>query len=278
MADKMTIHFLSLPKDEDFIFNKYCQALGVKNNLPLSQQTLDILVDRHTRFIPWENIDWFIDRNRKGTPDLDLTSLVERYDSNQHLGGLCYQLNLTFAWLLKKLGFNVSVHSVTITAFRDYIYQEPLSSHLLPIVHIGTDKRIICDVGWFGLTKSLEIPTSGASFLSPPFTVRHGEGPYCVILEQSVNNTLIQKQYSVHQKPLNIKQFEYVIDYSQAPSFRADAGQLVYMGYFAGGWMSIDGDDICIRYDSGNSYKLSLGSKHPAEAIQAAFDWVDKRI
>lgn len=55
---------------------------------------------------------------------------------DEHLGGLCYQLNLTFAALLKAIGFNISIHAAVLKSYEQSIFDTPRMTHIVPVVHL----------------------------------------------------------------------------------------------------------------------------------------------
>ena len=87
--------FLEIPKNTAQLYQRYLQCLDFSQPPACNKSTLAKLVAQHTRSLAWENIDWYIDKQRTGSPELNLADLIERYTSGQHLGGLCYQLNLS---------------------------------------------------------------------------------------------------------------------------------------------------------------------------------------
>lgn len=116
----------------------------------LSQLILD-----HTRTIPFENLNPFLRIPVK----LDIDSLTQKliYD---HRGGYCYEQNLLFMQMLKKIGFEVEPLVARVNISSSIINPR---THMLLIVSIA-DTQYLVDVGFGGITPTapLDINVSTA--------------------------------------------------------------------------------------------------------------------
>lgn len=100
--------------------------------------TLTKLQDAHLKYIPYENFDCL---NGK------ITSLKRQDMFNKVImhnrGGICFELNGLYNWLLESLGFDVTSYSAR---FIDKMETYQLRRHRVMCVALG-DKRYLTDVG-----------------------------------------------------------------------------------------------------------------------------------
>ena len=111
--------------------------------------TLDVLRNLHRHHmlsVPFENLDIALGRNIVCEEDSFTQKIVER-----RRGGFCYELNGTFASLLRAIGFKVTLLSARVS--RDDGSQSPEFDHLA--LRIDLEEPWLADVGF------------GDSFLEP---------------------------------------------------------------------------------------------------------------
>src|SRR5262245_57270734 len=94
----------------------YLQRIGYPGSLRPTEPVLRILHRKHMIAVPFENLD--ISRRR---PIVLSKSAFYNKIVKHHRGGFCYELNGSFANLLKDLGFNVSMLSARV-AMRKGVY------------------------------------------------------------------------------------------------------------------------------------------------------------
>ena len=186
--------------------------------------------------------------------------------------------HLSFAWLLKIIGFTITLHQATIIAFRYDLSEEPLDSHLIPIAHLDGE-AIICDVGWFGLTQPMLIPHNAMSCLQPPFRIQKEQGQYCALLAWTGSDDYYQTQYKIYHKQLTQAQLTSIVDYDQAPNYRLAANKLMYMAHIKDGTLCIDQNMIHVHYNNGEHYTEVLPKKiHPTQTICELFKKFDRHL
>jgi N-hydroxyarylamine O-acetyltransferase len=101
-------------------------------------ETLRALHHAHLLAVPFENLD--IHRH---TPiRLDEARFFDKIVTRRR-GGFCYELNGLFAWLLRQLGFNVTLLSARVTNANGY---GPEFDHLVLLVRLN--ERWLADVGF----------------------------------------------------------------------------------------------------------------------------------
>lgn len=118
---------------------QYLRKLQLNDFEPaVNLATLTKLQDAHLKYIPYENFDCL---NGK------ITSLKRQDMFNKVImhnrGGICFELNGLYNWLLESLGFDVSSYSAR---FIDKMETYQLRRHRVMCVALG-DKRYLTDVG-----------------------------------------------------------------------------------------------------------------------------------
>ena len=113
-----------------------------------SLQTLHALHEAHLLAVPFENLSI-----HAGQPIILQEEALFHKIVRQHRGGFCYELNGLFAWLLRQLGFQVTLLSAgVVRASGDF---GPEFDHLTLLVHQLDRADWLADVGF------------GDSFLRP---------------------------------------------------------------------------------------------------------------
>ena len=118
---------------------QYLRKLQLNDFEPtVNLATLTKLQDAHLKYIPYENFDCL---NGK------ITSLKRQDMFNKVImhnrGGICFELNGLYNWLLESLGFDVTSYSAR---FIDKMETYQLRRHRVMYVALG-DKRYLTDVG-----------------------------------------------------------------------------------------------------------------------------------
>ena len=118
---------------------QYLRKLQLNDFEPtVNLATLTKLQDAHLKYIPYENFDCL---NGK------ITSLKRQNMFNKVImhnrGGICFELNGLYNWLLESLGFDVTSYSAR---FIDKMETYQLRRHRVMCVALG-DKRYLTDVG-----------------------------------------------------------------------------------------------------------------------------------
>lgn len=101
---------------------------------------LEKLVHQHLINIPFENLSV-----RKGRTIFLEEDFLYQKIITQGRGGFCYELNGLFGWLLKKLGYHISLVSAEVYVPSESKYSSSFD-HLSLLVHL--DETYIVDVGF----------------------------------------------------------------------------------------------------------------------------------
>lgn len=122
----------------------YLQRIKYEGSTRPEPATLRALQLAHLRSVPFENLDIHL-----GRPiTLDLPHLFHKI-VNQRRGGFCYELNGLFAWLLRELGFDVTLLSARDSKIDGSFGAE--FDHLTLLVRCPAEidgRRWLVDVGW----------------------------------------------------------------------------------------------------------------------------------
>lgn len=121
--------------------------------------SLEVLRSLHTCHllsVPFENLAI----HSGGRVQLDPAIMYDKI-VNQRLGGVCYENNGLFSWLLAQLGFKVTVLSAQVKSRLTGFYGPPFD-HLIIMVSLD-GHRWLCDVGFGvpGFWMPLSLDTSG---------------------------------------------------------------------------------------------------------------------
>lgn len=125
----------------------YLARIGYGGQPAPDLATLRALHLAHLRTVPFENLG--IHANRP--VELDEAALVAKIVEDGR-GGICYELNAAFAWLLRRLGFDVALLAANVHVNEAEL--TPDFDHMVLLVHVHGG-RWLADVGF------------GDSFLAP---------------------------------------------------------------------------------------------------------------
>lgn len=117
----------------------YLKRIGYEGPAEPTLTTLRALQRAHMMAVPFENLDIPL-----GHP---ITISVERFYEKivrRRRGGFCYELNGLFSWLLRQLGFDVTLLSARVYGADGK--PGPEFDHLTLLVQL--DERLIADVGF----------------------------------------------------------------------------------------------------------------------------------
>ena len=190
--------------DEQFVC-EYLERIGHNGSLEPCLDTLRTLQQEHVFRIPFENLDIL----RRVPPSLDRDFLFERI-IRQGRGGVCYELNTLFYYLLSALGF-----SVCQIGGRNYM-NSPLTGHAFNLVHLEQGDHT-ADVG-YGDSAVPPLPVTGGRvagyhalwWIEP-------EGEEFLRLYQSRDGGEVQAQYQFSLQPRTREEFLQTFRFSAAP-------------------------------------------------------------
>ena len=185
---------------------QYLKRINVENIEKPTLEYLKKLHRNHLYNVPFENQELFT----YNSCTVEHNALHEKIVVKKE-GGVCYQLNYMFYWLLKELGYSVEILSAKV--------KETMYDHMLLKVKIDED-IYLCDVGY------------GLNFLEPiPFIIdkdlKDKRGIFNITKEKKTYTLFAHfyhkiehlVQYSFKDKEKNIEQFyPRMIYYSTNPN------------------------------------------------------------
>jgi N-hydroxyarylamine O-acetyltransferase len=185
---------------------KYLKRISTKQ-VQVDLYSLQSLQRNHMHQIPFENLD----TSRKRWIDLDLEKMYAKIIENKR-GGLCFELNPLFNWLLTQLGFTTVMVTGTVAIDEKNWGKE--NTHLTNLVELeGT--TYLTDVG-FGNSSQTPIPLSGE-------IVDDGFHQYRIVqrsndvydLQQAVSNDTWKTQIRFSTEPRTLAEYEPLSSFVQ---------------------------------------------------------------
>jgi N-hydroxyarylamine O-acetyltransferase len=160
--------------------DRYLSRINYRGSLDVSADTLRELHKAHLLAVPFENLDIHLGRPIILEEEKLLRKIVE-----ERRGGFCYELNGTFAALLRALGFQTSMLSAGVA--RDDGTFDPPFDHMALLVEL--DERWLADVG-FGdsFREPLRLDERGEQIQDGDAHRLREDGGY-LILERRVDNS-----------------------------------------------------------------------------------------
>lgn len=120
----------------------YLLRIGAEAPEDPSLAALRALHERHLFSVPWENLDIY----RRVRLSLDEARVVDKI-VRQRRGGSCTEVNSAFAWLLRALGYRVTILGGDL-AIGPESYGRP-NHHMLLLIDFGPElPQYIADVGY----------------------------------------------------------------------------------------------------------------------------------
>jgi N-hydroxyarylamine O-acetyltransferase len=195
--------------------NDYLKRLNYSGSLTPTAETLRALHLAHLLNVPFENLDIHLGKRIQ----LNETELYTKIVSRRR-GGFCFELNGLFAWLLRELGFEVTLLSARVGNGEGGF--GPEFDHLTlrvfcPADPVGPDVPWLADVGF------------GECFLNPLRLdwfnhVQDQAGPHAYRIDKEAaylglwekrDGAEWQEQYRFTLKPRRLEEFQALYDYHQ---------------------------------------------------------------
>lgn len=119
----------------------YLGLLTLPKKTP-SIEYLRELQKQHIETIPHENVNGIYNIHTS----FDIPYLLKKFILEKR-GGMCFELNYAFGWLLHELGFKVELILANVVAY-DYAQENnPYPTHPILVVYLE-EKKYLADVGW----------------------------------------------------------------------------------------------------------------------------------
>lgn len=182
----------------------YLRRLNYTAPLKPTYKTLCGLHLAHLYAIPFENLD--IHHQRPIVLELD--HLFDKIVTRQR-GGFCYELNGLFAWLLREIGFSVTLLSAR-GANKDGTFG-PEFDHLALLVN----NQWLADVGWGETFRQPLLVHTPLEQPQPGWVYWLEELGHERLLWQRDINSLAERQYLFTLEPRTYEQFFPMCEYHQ---------------------------------------------------------------
>lgn len=105
---------------------------------PPDLATLKLLQDAHLKYVPYENLDILSGRLTSLEHDDMFAKIIMK-----NRGGICFELNGLYNWLLESLGYKVTSYAAR---FIDRLEEYQIRRHRVMCIELE-DKRYLTDVG-----------------------------------------------------------------------------------------------------------------------------------
>jgi len=198
----------------------YLKRIGYRGPLTPHIDVLRRMHHRHLLTVPFENLDIHV-----GRPIiLDERFFYEKIVENRR-GGYCYELNGCFAWLLKRLGFKVSMLSARVARKEGGF--SPDFDHLTLLVRLG--ERWLVDVGFGDLfTEPKRLDSAVAQQDKGEVYRIVSKGKTRLLLRRSADETTWKPQYAFTLRPRKLADFAARNRYQQtSPRSHFTQGRLI---------------------------------------------------
>ncbi|MBC7553326.1 MAG: arylamine N-acetyltransferase [Taibaiella sp.] len=120
--------------------SRYLNRIGYTGTPMADLATLKSILRCHVANIPFENLDIFY---KTSYINLDLRAIYDKI-VNVNRGGYCYELNGLLCWLLKSIGFKVTMVAGRVARKNGY---GPEMDHMALLVHLDDNKWLV-DAGF----------------------------------------------------------------------------------------------------------------------------------
>lgn len=245
---------------------KYLERIGITEKPDVDFNSLRLIQERQMLSVPFENLNIFHDIPIQ----LDLDSLYDKIVERRR-GGYCYELNALLAWLLKSLGYEVSILSGQV--LRDDGTFGPEFDHMVLLVHL--DRNYIVDVG-FGDSVRSPLPLSGE-------VVTDVSGSYRIMPEATANALLFEKwvndewtsEFRFTLAPRQIDAFRDMNIYQQTSPESHFTTNLIVSIATESGRISISGDSFIETIGSDKKRRAIRSKEERTDLLQQYFGIYD---
>jgi len=184
----------------------YLKRIGYQGPIDVTADTLRSLQVAHLRTVPFENLSIHADEPIVLQDEALFNKIVER-----RRGGFCYEVNGLFAWLLRSLGFGVTMLSAGVA--RPDGGFSPEFAHMTLMVKLSD--RWLVDVG-FGdsFLEPLLLDEPGAQVQGSQAFQIHNEGSHR-ILKRRIKDEDWKPEYRFNLQPHAFPDYEEMCQFHQ---------------------------------------------------------------
>ncbi|QQE77238.1 arylamine N-acetyltransferase [Alicyclobacillus sp. SO9] len=187
--------------------NEYLRRINITEGVSVDYESLCLIQSEHMYHVPFENLDI-----AAGVPiELEYESMYEKLIVKGR-GGYCYELNGLLYWLLRTLGFSVSMLSASV--MREDGKFGPEFDHMLLLVNLNGMDYVV-DVG-FGDSVRSPLPLSGeiVTDISGSYRIENDTNRR-VLYFQKQTGTDWTSEYAFTLRPRRLDEFQVMNVYQQ---------------------------------------------------------------
>ena len=240
----------------------YLERINYRGETTTDADTLRALQVAHLQAVPFENLSI---HNREAIVLNDEALFAKIVDRRR--GGFCYECNGLFAWLLRAIGFDVTMLSAEV-ANADGGFSQPFD-HMTLMVRL--EQRWLADVGF------------GDSFLEPLLLDEQGEqvqgnrayqivpdGEYFVLNQRNAGEWAPQYRFTL--QPYHYEDYAEMCRYHQTSrDSHFTRGRICSRATEAGGRISLSDLRLIETSSDGNRLERNLGEEEYAVVLRKEF-------
>ncbi|MHB1630236.1 MAG: arylamine N-acetyltransferase family protein [Bacilli bacterium] len=214
---------------------EYLERIGIMKDVRADCESLRLIQIDHMLSVPFENLDIV----NSHPFELKLESIYNKIVVNRR-GGYCYELNGLLGWLLKEIGFSLSMVAGRVRR-EDGTYG-PEFDHMALLVHL--DKDWIVDVG-FGDSVRSPLPLSGdiVTDVSGSYRITHEPNSGILCFQKLIQGEWVA-EFQFTRQPRQLEEFRDMNQYQQTSPESHFTKRLVCSLATPEGRISISGDSL----------------------------------
>lgn len=120
----------------------YLKVIHIEAPQSPSLSFLSELQKKHIESLGWDTLDLFLGRPISLDPKKSIRKFI-----TETRGGICYELNGAFCYMLRRLGFHAYLASAHVYGYNEHVFNFSMDTHAIIIVLLK-EKRYLVDVGW----------------------------------------------------------------------------------------------------------------------------------
>lgn len=196
----------------------YLSRINYSGKVEPTLEVLRSLHICHLMSVPFENLD----THSGGRVQLDTAIMYDKI-VNQRRGGVCYENNGLFSWLLIQLGFKVTVLSAQVKNRLTDFYGPPFDHFVIMVTMDG--HHWLCDVGFGvpGFWMPLSLDTSGLQEQGHRvYRIREASGMRFVEWQQEENRGMTGDWSEIFKftlEPRQLEDFAEMCEYHQSSPY-----------------------------------------------------------
>ena len=201
--------------------DSYLKRINSENLKETSLENLKLLHSKHLLNIPFENLSVALNEHVK----MDIEPIYDKI-INKNRGGFCFELNQLFAWLLKSIGYDITLISCRVFQVTAQVYS-PWFSHLAILVKLD-EKVYLVDVGFSSsffhplefIPNKIQLDKIGHFCIKNDVTDENQTKlENCFTLYRTVKDVRNNEWKNVYQldiRPRKIEDYEEMLEYVQS--------------------------------------------------------------